>query len=77
MIFLKRLVNFSQGYPYCHDVPHEGILPHVYTYPLNLEMAQKKMIRKSGFHGINYSFVLRDIGKFFQKVCSVPPLVFS
>ena len=46
----------------------KSIPPHVYMYPLDLEMAQKKMIRKYGFHGISYSFVLRDAAKFLQKV---------
>ena len=31
-------------------------------------MAQKKMIRKYGFHGISYSFVLREAAEFLQKV---------
>jgi len=30
-------------------------------------MAQKKMIRKYGFHGISYSFVLREAAEFLQK----------
>jgi len=45
-----------------------SIPPHVYTYPLDPEMAQKKMIRKYGFHGISYSFVLREAAEFLQKV---------
>jgi len=51
-----------------------SIPPHVYTYPLDPEMAQKKMIRKYGFHGISYSFVLREAAEFLQKVrfCSFP-----
>ena len=51
-----------------------SIPPHVYTYPLDSEMAQKKKIRKYGFHGISYSFVLREAAGFLQKVrfCSLP-----
>jgi acetate kinase len=44
-----------------------SIPPHVYTYPLDPEMAQKKKIRKYGFHGISYSFVLREAADFLQK----------
>ena len=44
------------------------IPPHVYTYPLDPEMAQKKKIRKYGFHGISYSFVLREVAEFLQQV---------
>lgn len=52
-----------------------SIPPHVYTYPLDPEMAQKKMIRKYGFHGISYSFVLREAAEFLQKVrCPRPAL---
>ena len=31
-------------------------------------MAQKKMIRKYGFHGISYSFILREAAEFLQNV---------
>lgn len=44
-----------------------SIPPHVFTYPLDPEMAQKKMIRKYGFHGISYSFVLREAAGYLQK----------
>jgi len=47
-----------------------SIPPHVYTYPLDPGMAQKKKIRKYGFHGISYSFVLREAAEFLQKVRS-------
>jgi len=49
------------------------ISPHVYTYPLDPEMAQKKKIRKYGFHGISYSFVLGEAAEFLQQVrfCSL------
>jgi len=47
-----------------------SIPPHVYTYPLDPEMARKKKMRKYGFHGISYSFVLREVAEFLQKVRS-------
>ncbi|KAF9780431.1 Acetokinase family-domain-containing protein [Thelephora terrestris] len=53
---------------------HTRSIPaHGYTYPLDPEMAQKKKIGKYGFHGISYSFVLREAAEFLQQ----PPEVTS
>ena len=67
---LPETVNIA----YFDTTFHAGsISPHVYTYPLDPEMAQKK-IRKYGFYGINYSFVPREAAEFLQKVRLCSPL---
>ena len=71
---LPKVVNIAYFDTTFHT---RSIPPHVYTYPLDPEMARKKMIRKYGFHGISYSFVLREAAGFLQKVgfLSFPLLV--
>jgi acetate kinase len=52
----------------CFDTQfHMSLPPHVYTYPINQERAQKNGLRKYGFHGLSYSFITRSIAKFLQK----------
>ncbi|KAF9783961.1 Acetokinase family-domain-containing protein [Thelephora terrestris] len=52
-----------------------SIPPHVYTYPLDPEMVQRKKIRKYGFHGISYLFVLKEAAEFLQKPPEVTSLI--
>jgi acetate kinase len=41
--------------------------PHITTYPINQEVAKKKGLRKYGFHGISYSFILSATAKHLGK----------
>lgn len=41
---------------------------HIRTYPLDLEHARRHKIRKYGFHGISYSFVVREVAAYLKKV---------
>lgn len=40
---------------------------HVKTYPINQEIAKANGLRKYGFHGISYSFILRSVAQFLGK----------
>jgi acetate kinase len=46
---------------------HQTIPEHIYTYPINQEIAKKNKLRKYGFHGISYSFITRSVAKFLGK----------
>lgn len=46
---------------------HQTIPEHVYTYPINQEIAKKNGLRKYGFHGISYSFITRSVAEFLGK----------
>lgn len=37
------------------------------TYPINQEVARANGLRKYGFHGISYSFILRSVAEFLNK----------
>lgn len=40
---------------------------HVKTYPIDQEIAKANGLRKYGFHGISYSFILRSVAQFLDK----------
>ncbi|CAI7580573.1 unnamed protein product [Penicillium glandicola] len=46
---------------------HQTIPEAVRTYPINQEIAKSNGLRKYGFHGISYSFILRSVAQFLGK----------
>lgn len=46
---------------------HQTIPEYVRTYPINQETARSKGLRKYGFHGISYAFILRSVSQFLGK----------
>ncbi|KAJ5643880.1 uncharacterized protein N7484_006387 [Penicillium longicatenatum] len=46
---------------------HQTMPAHVKTYPIDQEIAKANGLRKYGFHGISYSFILRSVAQFLGK----------
>ncbi|OAA39708.1 acetate kinase [Metarhizium rileyi] len=46
---------------------HASIPPHISTYPINPDIAEKNRLRKYGFHGLSYAFITRSVAKFLEK----------
>ncbi|THC90484.1 hypothetical protein EYZ11_010048 [Aspergillus tanneri] len=46
---------------------HQTLPDYVKTYPINQEVAKTNKLRKYGFHGISYSFILRSVAEFLNK----------
>lgn len=46
---------------------HNTIPEAVRTYPINQEVARANGLRKYGFHGISFSFILRSVAQFLNK----------
>ncbi|KAJ5773999.1 Acetate/Proprionate kinase [Penicillium paradoxum] len=46
---------------------HKTIPEAVRTYPINQDIAKANGLRKYGFHGISYSFILRSVAQFLEK----------
>jgi acetate kinase len=46
---------------------HQTLPTYVRTYPINQEVAKANGLRKYGFHGISYSFILRSVAQFLGK----------
>ena len=52
----------------CFDTQfHQSIPQHIYTYPIDPEMAKANKLRKYGFHGISYSFITRTVAESLGK----------
>ncbi|KAJ5132488.1 hypothetical protein N7448_006646 [Penicillium atrosanguineum] len=46
---------------------HHTMPDYVRTYPIDQTIAKANGLRKYGFHGISYSFILRSVAEFLQK----------
>ncbi|KAJ5960430.1 Acetate/Proprionate kinase [Penicillium vulpinum] len=46
---------------------HKTIPEAIRTYPINQKIAKANGLRKYGFHGISYSFILRSVAQFLDK----------
>ncbi|KAI1075055.1 acetate kinase [Whalleya microplaca] len=46
---------------------HATLPDHIYTYPIDQEIAKSNQLRKYGFHGISYSFITRSVAEFLGK----------
>lgn len=54
---------------------HQSLPAHVRTYPINQEVAKANGLRKYGFHGISYSFILRSVAEFLGKPAAQTNLI--
>ncbi|KAK0467027.1 acetate and butyrate kinase [Desarmillaria tabescens] len=46
---------------------HRSIPPHIASYAINQAIATKRGLKKYGFHGLSYSFILRSVAEFLSK----------
>jgi acetate kinase len=60
---LPKAINIA----YFDSSFHSTIPKHISTYPINPKIAEKNRLRKYGFHGISYSFIVKAVAKFLQK----------
>lgn len=52
----------------CFDSQFHSTIPeHIRSYPINQDVARKNRLRKYGFHGISYSYILRVAAIFLGK----------
>lgn len=60
---LPRAANLA-----CFDSQFHASMPdHIATYPVDPRVASKNGLRKYGFHGISYSFIVRSVAEFLGK----------
>jgi acetate kinase len=63
---MERLVNVKNVA--CFDSAfHQHMADHVKTYAIDQKIAQEKGLRKYGFHGLSYSYVVRTVAAHLQK----------
>ncbi|THU99982.1 hypothetical protein K435DRAFT_837523 [Dendrothele bispora CBS 962.96] len=46
---------------------HRSIPSHIASYAIDQTIAKKRGLKKYGFHGLSYAFILRSVAKFFQR----------
>jgi acetate kinase len=49
---------------------HNTIPDYISTYPIDQSIAKKNKLRKYGFHGISYNFIVHAVSKYFEKPTS-------
>lgn len=54
---------------------HQTIPEHVRTIPINQDIAKKNKLRKYGFHGISYAFIINSVAKFLDKEASSTSII--
>ncbi|KAF5359706.1 hypothetical protein D9756_003217 [Leucocoprinus leucothites] len=52
---------------YFDTIFHKSLPPHIYTYPINPKIAQERGLRKYGFHGISYAYILNAVSTHLSK----------
>ncbi|KAJ5598908.1 hypothetical protein N7510_011858 [Penicillium lagena] len=57
---VKSVASFDTAF-------HKTLPEYMRTYPINQEVAKAQKLRKYGFHGISYSFILRSVADFLGK----------
>jgi acetate kinase len=62
-----KLLSKATNIAYFDSAFHSTIPKHIYTYPIDQKIAQKNRLRKYGFHGISYSFIIKAVASFLQK----------
>jgi acetate kinase len=65
---VKSLTFFDSAF-------HQTIPEAVYTYPINQEIAKANGLRKYGFHGISYEFILRSVAQHLGKPAEKTSLI--
>ncbi|KAH9481510.1 putative acetate kinase [Psilocybe cubensis] len=46
---------------------HRSIPIHISSYAIDPELAKKRGLKKYGFHGLSYAFILRTVSKYLSK----------
>lgn len=57
----------AKSIAYFDSTFHRSIPPHISSYAIDLRVAKERGLKKYGFHGISYSFVLKAVSKFLNK----------
>ncbi|TFK75125.1 acetate kinase [Pluteus cervinus] len=63
---LKLLPN-AQSIAFFDTTFHRTIPPHISTYAIDPTIARKKGLKKYGFHGLSYAYILRQVSTYLQK----------
>jgi acetate kinase len=54
---------------------HHSMPDYVKAYAIDQKIAKEKGLRKYGFHGLSYSYILREVSKFLSKDASQTSII--
>jgi acetate kinase len=63
---IKALPN-ANAIAYFDTAFHRSIPLHIASYAIDQDIAKKRGLKKYGFHGLSYAFVLRSVAKYLEK----------
>ncbi|KAF2864777.1 Acetokinase family-domain-containing protein [Massariosphaeria phaeospora] len=61
------LLPSAKNIAYFDSSFHSTIPPHIHTYPIDPSVARKNKLRKYGFHGISYAFIVDAVATALHK----------
>lgn len=71
---LKQLPK-ATSIAYFDTTFHRTIPPHISTYPLDPSVAGPRGLKKYGFHGLSYAYILRSVSRHLKKSPSEVSLI--
>ncbi|KAF9691655.1 hypothetical protein EKO04_010446 [Ascochyta lentis] len=64
---VTTILPHAKNIAYFDSSFHNTLPEHVCTYPIDQSVAKKNKLRKYGFHGISYSFIVHAVATHLQK----------
>ncbi|KAF2751582.1 acetate kinase [Sporormia fimetaria CBS 119925] len=64
---VSNLLPYSTNIAYFDTSFHHTLPPHISTYPIDQTIARQNKLRKYGFHGISYKFLVHTISNHLNK----------
>ncbi|TDL14276.1 acetate kinase [Rickenella mellea] len=70
-----KILPASNSIAYFDSSFHATIPAHISTYLIDTEIAKQKNLKKYGFHGLSYEFILRTVAQHLSKPISETNLI--
>jgi acetate kinase len=64
---VANLLPHAKNIAYFDSAFHNTLPDYICTYPIDQAIARKNKLRKYGFHGISYSFIVHAVSKYLNK----------
>jgi len=72
---VAHLLPGARNIAYFDSAFHQTLPEHIRTYPIDPKIAARNKLRKYGFHGISYAFILRSVATYLNKAPSATSLI--
>jgi len=72
---VAHMLPNARNIAYFDSAFHQTLPAHIRTYAIDQKVAARNKLRKYGFHGISYSFILRTVASYLQKPASSTNLI--